>query len=206
MVLRESGTGKPGVIQLVLYEMRRFLVSLLMCLAVSVAGCGGEEARDEPADVESATAPAGQAGPAPAPAAPNASQPGGRHAPLTSAERGQLRAIAATIDQVVDRFDATVRECDSGNEASCVAIGWAAVVAVLDWPPYYLHRIGARRRNCEPLASAATGIYGFNLGVGQLVYTAPTDDGTRQRDQLALVDGLRHVTYDLRSAAASGCR
>jgi hypothetical protein len=188
--------------------MIRSLVLLIGRVAV-LAGCGGEEAREaQPVDVESATGPDGRSDPPSTPATSVYSKPGGRHAPLTSTERGQLRAIATTIDQVVDQFDATVRECDPGTRASCLDRAWAAIVAVLDWPPYYLHRIGARGRDCDPLGYAATGIYGFNLGVAQLDYAAPTDDGmsARRSDYLALVDGLRSVPSDLRAAAASGCR
>jgi hypothetical protein len=182
--------------------MSRFLI-LLICVAATAAGCGGEEAREaQPTNAESSADAAARGDAQLSAATPISSNPRARVS-LTPAERRQLRAIATSIDNVVDEFDSAVREC---TKASCIEAAFALVVADLDWPPYYLQRIGARRRDCEPMTAAATGIYGFNLGVRQLDSAVMAEDGTRQRDVLALVDGLRHVPYDLRSAAASGCR
>jgi hypothetical protein len=185
--------------------MIRSLVLLIGLVAV-LAGCGGEEAREaEPVDVEAATGSLGRGSPPSTAVTRLSSRPSGRLAPLTLPQRRQLQAIATSIDRAVDQFDATIRACN--HWASCVDAAWAIVVADLDWPPYYLQRIGARGRGCEPLGYAATGIYGFNLGVRQLDYAAPAEDGMSTRsDYLALVDGLRPVPSELRSAAASGCR
>jgi hypothetical protein len=178
---------------------------VLGCLIAAMVGCGSDEARKaQPAEAESTVSPPTHAEPPPASAKPASPDPTGRLRPLTLAQRKQLRAIGTSIDNVVVKYDSAVRACS--YQPSCVDAAFALVVADLDWPPYYLQRIGARQRDCEPLTSAATGIYGFNLGVRQLDYAAPAEDGTRQRDEGALVDGLRYVPDDLRSAAASGCR
>jgi hypothetical protein len=190
---------KPDVLHGVLKAVRTPLV-VIVAAALLMAGCG-EEARE--AQPEAAAGPALQAPPPPVSETPASTKPSAAVVPLTPAQRRQLRAIATSIDNVADEFDGTVRACS--HQPSCVDAAFALVVADLDWPPYYLQRIGARQRDCEPLTSAATGIYGFNLGVRQLDYAAMADDATRQRDQLALVDSLRPVPYDLRSAAASGC-
>ncbi len=78
----------------------------------------------------------------------------------------------------------------------------------MDWPPYYFQRLGTRGRECEPLAYAAKGVYSFNLAAKQLDYGDPAEVGTptTRRDRLALVDSLRPVPSELRTAAASACR
>jgi hypothetical protein len=182
---------------------------VLLALTAFMIGFGSDGTRTaQPADMESVSGPAPQGGPPPTSAAPAASEPSGRLQPLTAPQRRQLRALATAIDQVLDEFDTASRECSPSPQASCLDRPWAAVVAVVQWRPYDLNRIGARRRHCEPLGYAATAIHGFSLGAAQLGYGAPPEDGvsTGRLDYEALVDTLRPVPSDLRAAAASGCR
>ena len=176
--------------------MRTPSVALLLAIVIA-SGCGGEPADPAPEPVDSQAEPSVGAD---TKGATEAGASSARLRPLTASERKQLRMIAESIENVVDEFDNTVRGCDQ-----CVDAAFPLVVADLDWPPYYLQRISARQRGCDPLAAAATGIYGFNLEVRQLDSAAVAESGTRQRDQVALVDGLRYIPYDLRDAASS-CR
>ena len=84
---------------------------------------------------------------------------------------------------------------------------WAVIVVDLDWPPYYLRRLDARTRGCEPLAYAVKGGNGFNLAARQIDFGDLAEYGTptRRRDYLAPADGWWPVPTDMRDAA-SRCR
>ena len=116
--------------------------------------------------------------------------------------------IARSVDNAVDLFDKTLRSCPKLTQEACMDRAWAVIVGDLDWPPYYLRRLDARTRGCEPLAYAVKGVNSFNLAARQIDFGDPAEYGTptRRRDYLALVDGLRPVPHELRAAAASHCR
>lgn len=180
--------------------MRRLVMVPLVLVAL--AGCGGGEAQEAQSnDVEPVVVTRSQA---PAPGTEARSQTPVRRSPLTAGERRRLRMMASTIDASVKRFDRAMRACH--GDPPCLDRAWAVVVAErYEW--YYLLPLGARRRNCEPLGYAASGVYGFDLGAKQIDYGDPAEYATpeRRRDHMALVDGLRPVPADLRDAAAR-CR
>ena len=113
--------------------------------------------------------------------------------------------ISESIGDAIVHFDKTVRDCEPASWASCVDAAWAGIVADLDWPPYFLQRLGTRGRECESLAYAAKGVYSFNLGARQLDYGNPAEIGTAtlRRDRISLVDTLRPVPSELRTAASA---
>ena len=189
--------------------MRTSSVGLLIAAAIA-SGCGAEAAERTPQDIQ---APPAQPSAGPAATDPTATvaTPAGppqEDRPLSAAERRRVTMIARSVDGAIDRFDATVLACPDASWEGCVDRAWSVLYWAMDWPPYYLRRLDARMRGCETLAVAVRGVSSFNLAARQLDYGDPADVGTAigRRDRLSLVDALRPVPSELRTAAASGCR
>jgi hypothetical protein len=72
-----------------------------------------------------------------------------------------------SIGTAIDLFDTTVSACPDATWEACVDRAWAVLYWHLDWPPYYLRRLGARTRGCEALAVAVKGVSSFNLAARQ---------------------------------------
>ena len=182
---------------------------ILLLLWVVLAGCGGEtrDAAAPQAELAASETAANDASDPTTEIVATSAEPV-HSQPLSAGERRRLQMISESIDDAIVQFDKTVRDCEPAGWASCVDAAWAVIVADLDWPPYYLQRLGTRSRECESLAYAARGVYGFNLGARQLDYGDPAEMGTAtlRRDRLALVDTLRPVPSELRTAVASACR
>jgi hypothetical protein len=185
-------------------------VSIVTVLVTVLVAACGNESRDissgHPDSTATGTPPAANA-PTTPPTEQTAPELPARARRLSTAERRRLRSIAKSIEHAVVLFDRSVRACPDTTWEGCVDRAWAVLVGDLDWPPYYLRRFDARTRGCESLALAVTGVNGFNLGARQVDYGDPGDYATptRRRDYLALVDGLRPVPDELRTAAASRC-
>ena len=96
-----------------------------------------------------------------------------------------------------------MQACPTAGWEGCVDQAWSVLYSDLDWPPYYLRRLGARTRGCEALAVAVKGVSSFNLAARQLDYGDPPEVGTAtgRRDRLVLVDMLRPSPSEVRAAA-----
>ena len=188
--------------------MLRTSIAVLV-LSALVSGCGGEGRDAAAPQAESAASDTTATG-EPAVANETVVSPAepARSRPLTATERKRLRTIATSVDAAIDLFDATVLACPEAGPKACVDRAWSVLYWDMDWPPYYLRRLGARTRGCEPLAVAVKGVSSFRLAAIQLDYGDPAEVGTaiQRRDRLSLVDALRPVPSELRTAAASGCR
>jgi hypothetical protein len=186
--------------------MRRLL--LVVVVITLAAGCVNEGQ-----DVASEHADPTATGATPAAESPATTTPGlttrapARGRRLSNAERIRLKSIATSVERAITLFDGSVRACPDATWEGCVDRAWSVLVGDLDWPPYYLRRFDARTRGCQPLAVAVQGVNGFNLAARQVDYGDPDAYATpiRRRDYLALVDGLRPVPDELRTAAASRC-
>jgi hypothetical protein len=186
--------------------MHRLL--LVVVVALLAVGCGNDEREGSlgrPDSTETGAPPAAEAA---APTTPGLTTPAtARARRLSNAEQRRLESIANSIERAVVLFDRSARACPDATWEGCVDRAWSVLVGDLDWPPYYLRRYAARTRGCEPLAVAVQGVNGFNLAARQVDYGDPDEYATptRRRDYLALVDGLRPVPDELRTAAASRC-
>jgi hypothetical protein len=126
--------------------------------------------------------------------------------PLTKAERRRVEGIAARLDRAIDRFDRTVSSCTGADRGACVDRAWAVIVTDAEWPLYYLVRMRPRARGCDALAAAMAELDGFNLAGRQIDYGPPGEaDTSRSGARIALVDTLRPLPDELRTAAAAAC-
>ena len=190
--------------------MPRVAITLIFVAALAVA-CGGRE-RESPSDVAPSanSEPAVESDATTSPESTKSESP--VHArPLSSAEQARLRSIAKGIDDAIELFDMTYRDCPPATWSSCVDRAWKILHATTTLPQYQYYgeyHFDARTRGCEPLAVAVNSANSFVLGAQQVLYGDPAEVGTsnQRSSYLALVDGLRPVPSELREAATSGCR
>lgn len=180
-------------------------LGILLLLSMAVAAACGGEPNDETASAVEASAPVATTVPADAEKGASATTVR-RSAPLSPLERRRVTTIASRLDRAIDRFDRSVSSCTGANRGACIDRAWAVIVTDAEWPLYYLVRMRPRARSCDALAEAMAELDGFNLAGRQVDYGPPGETGeSKSSARLALVDTLRPLPEELRSAAAARC-